>query len=138
MANDLTLRGKKRSELIGYADPMVVHPGDSIQFMVSTEFSEYEAKLVRLIHGDENPEGPGFKTEAVVGFSETLKELSEGEIHERLTSFDLEQTRDDYWRRIYNKTASLFSTAAQSGAILSNLNEEYINAFYKEMVELFK
>lgn len=57
MANDLTLRGKKRSELIGYADPMVVHPGDSIQFMVSTEFSEYEAKLVRLIHGDENPEG---------------------------------------------------------------------------------
>ena len=61
-------------------------------------------------------------------FSETLKELSEGEIHERLTSFDLEQTRDDYWRRIYNKTASLFSTAAQSGAILSGLNEEYINA----------
>ena len=61
-------------------------------------------------------------------FSETLKELSEGEIHERLTSFDLEQTRDDYWRRIYNKTASLFSTAAQAGAILSNLNEEYINA----------
>ncbi|MBI01083.1 MAG: N,N-dimethylformamidase [Chloroflexi bacterium] len=73
MASDLTLRGKKRSELIGYADPMVVHPGDSIQFMVSTEFTEYEAKLVRLIHGDENPEGPGFKTEAVGGFSETLK-----------------------------------------------------------------
>ena len=73
MASDLTLRGKKRSELIGYAEPMVVHPGDSIQFMVSTEFSEYEAKLVRLIHGDENPEGPGFKTEAVAGFSETLK-----------------------------------------------------------------
>ena len=73
MASDLTLRGKKRSELIGYSDPMVVHPGDSIQFMVSTEFSEYEAKLVRLIHGDENPEGPGFKTEPVVGFSETLK-----------------------------------------------------------------
>jgi len=61
-------------------------------------------------------------------FSETLKELAEGEIHERLSSFDLEQTRDDYWRRIYNKTASLFSTAAQSGAILTNLNEEFINA----------
>ena len=73
MAKELTLRGKKRSELIGYSNPLVVHPGDSIQFMVSTEFTEYEAKLVRLIHGDENPEGPGFKTEAVGEFSETLK-----------------------------------------------------------------
>ena len=73
MASDLTLRGKKRSELIGYADPMVVHPGESIQFMVSTEFAQYQAKLVRLIHGDENPEGPGFKTEILEGFSETLR-----------------------------------------------------------------
>ena len=52
---------------------MVVHPGESIQFMVSTEFAEYQAKLVRLIHGDENPEGPGFKTEILEGFSETLR-----------------------------------------------------------------
>ena len=73
MANELTLRGKKRSELIGYSNPMVVHPGDSIQFMVSSEFPEYEATLVRLIHGDENPEGPGFKIKVVEGFTDTHK-----------------------------------------------------------------
>jgi len=69
MTSDLTIRGNKRSELIGYAAPMVTHPGDNIDFMVSTEFAEYESKLVRLIHGDENPDGPGFKAEVIDGFS---------------------------------------------------------------------
>ena len=61
-------------------------------------------------------------------FSETLRELSDGELHERLTSFDLSQTREDYWIRIYNKTASLFSTAAFSGAILGGSDEGDIAA----------
>jgi N,N-dimethylformamidase len=66
-------RGKPRSELIGYATPMVVHHGDTVSFMVSTEAKEYDATIVRLIHGDNNPEGPGFKSETVSGFKKRIK-----------------------------------------------------------------
>ena len=52
-------------ELIGYTDKLSVAPGDSIQFMVSTDLESYNSTLVRLIHGDESPAGPGFKEEIV-------------------------------------------------------------------------
>jgi N,N-dimethylformamidase len=52
-------------ELIGYADRLSVEPGQSIQFMVSTTEPEYDAVIVRLIHGDTNPAGPGAKEEVI-------------------------------------------------------------------------
>src|SRR5262245_29232261 len=52
-------------ELIGYSDKWSVYPGESVRFMVSTDFPTYEAAIVRLIHGDDNPEGPGFKEELI-------------------------------------------------------------------------
>ena len=52
-------------ELIGYSDKFSAAPGETVRFMVSTDLSHYETTLVRLIHGDENPEGPGFKEEVV-------------------------------------------------------------------------
>ncbi len=61
-------------------------------------------------------------------FSETLMELSSGELHERLLSFNWRQTREDYWSRIYNKTASLFTTASLSGAILGGSDEKIVKA----------
>jgi N,N-dimethylformamidase len=45
--------------LTGYADRLSVAPGQTIRFMVSCDAPEYRADLVRLIHGDENPAGPG-------------------------------------------------------------------------------
>src|SRR6266508_1296796 len=57
-----------RRELLGYTDRLSVSPGETIRFMVSSEFPAYEATIVRLIHGDENPAGPGFK-EATVATS---------------------------------------------------------------------
>src|SRR5690348_17393549 len=33
--------------------------------MVSSELPRYRAELVRLIHGDVNPQGPGFKEERI-------------------------------------------------------------------------
>lgn len=54
-------------ELIGYADRLSVAPGEPIRFMISTERLEYESALVRLIHGDTNPSGPGYKEELVPG-----------------------------------------------------------------------
>ena len=53
-------------KLIGYADQIGVAPGETIRFMVSAlEGQAYRAEIVRLIHGDANPEGPGFKSAPV-------------------------------------------------------------------------
>lgn len=52
-------------EITGYADRFSVHAGERIRFMVSTQASRYRAQVVRLIHGDTNPAGPGFKAVAV-------------------------------------------------------------------------
>lgn len=47
--------------LIGYSDTLSAAPGETVTFMVSAEVARYRARLVRLIHGDTNPAGPGFK-----------------------------------------------------------------------------
>ena len=47
--------------IVGYADRLSVQPGETIRFMVSSELPRYRADVVRLIHGDANPNGPGFK-----------------------------------------------------------------------------
>ena len=57
-------------------------------------------------------------------FSETIMELARGELAERASFHDWSQTVDDYFQRIYNKTASLFCTAAQAGGLLSQAPEE--------------
>ncbi len=49
--------------IVGYADHLSVVPGDALAFKVSTVADRYRASLVRLIHGDVNPAGPGFKEE---------------------------------------------------------------------------
>ena len=64
-------------------------------------------------------------------FSQTLGTISSGEISQFRGSFNLNQKREDYFRRIYGKTASLFSLATQSGAILSKASEELV-AIMKE------
>ena len=52
-------------DIVGYADRYSVRAGDTIRFMVSSKLPSYQADIVRLIHGDVNPEGPGFKEEPV-------------------------------------------------------------------------
>jgi N,N-dimethylformamidase len=49
--------------IVGYADHLSACPGDAVAFKVSTIAPTYRASLVRLIHGDTNPAGPGFKEE---------------------------------------------------------------------------
>ncbi len=52
--------------ITGYSDRYSIRPGDDITFYVNSEKGEdYEAKLVRLIHGDTNPDGPGYKEEEI-------------------------------------------------------------------------
>jgi len=59
-------------------------------------------------------------------FTQTLQIISSGELLQTFDAFNLEQTRDHYLERISGKTASLFSLATESGAILSHAPEESI------------
>jgi geranylgeranyl pyrophosphate synthase len=59
-------------------------------------------------------------------FSQTLGTISSGEIGQFRGAFHLERSRENYFRRIYSKTASLFSLATQSGAILGQAPERIV------------
>ena len=48
------------TRLTGYADPLCITAGEPVDFMISGEAAEADIRLVRLIHGDTNPLGPGF------------------------------------------------------------------------------
>ena len=61
-------------------------------------------------------------------FSETLMDLSSGELLEYFNSNNWQQSREDYYDRIYRKTASLFDTSAESGAILSGAPEDTVQS----------
>lgn len=56
----------------------------------------------------------------------TLMVISSGEIAQSRSAFNLEQTRQHYLQRIISKTASLFTLATESGAILSDAPEHAI------------
>jgi octaprenyl-diphosphate synthase len=59
-------------------------------------------------------------------FAQTLQIITSGELAQTFDAFNLEQSRDLYLERISGKTASLFSLATESGAILSQAPEESI------------
>ena len=69
-------------------------------------------------------------------FSETIMELSSGELRERVSAYDPNQTLEDYYLRIYNKTASLFRTAGETGATLSGASDAQIAALREYSREL--
>ena len=52
-------------KVVGYAAELRVRPGESIGFHVSSTEEGYTSRIVRLLHGDDNPAGPGFKAPAV-------------------------------------------------------------------------
>ncbi len=56
-------------------------------------------------------------------FAQTLQTISSGELVQTFDAFKLERTLDQYLERISSKTASLFSLATESGAILSQAPE---------------
>ncbi|MCP3463190.1 LamG domain-containing protein [Bradyrhizobium sp. CCGUVB23] len=53
-------------KIFGYADKISVKPGDTISFFVHADGTNAaQAQLVRLIHGDAHPSGPGYIEEEV-------------------------------------------------------------------------
>ena len=61
-------------------------------------------------------------------FAETIAELARGELHEMVSNWNWPVTVDEYLARIYDKTASLFSTSAESGAVLGGADMKSIEA----------
>jgi len=53
-------------KLFGYTDRISVKPGESLAFHVNADGTDTaEAQLVRIIHGDQHPAGPGFVEQEV-------------------------------------------------------------------------
>jgi geranylgeranyl pyrophosphate synthase len=61
-------------------------------------------------------------------FAKTLMIMATGEIRQDMAAYDSRQTIRDYLHRIGGKTASLFSTACEGGAVVSKAPEEWIAA----------
>ena len=61
-------------------------------------------------------------------FSRTLRLLADGELREIQQAFDWTGGQEEYWARVERKTASLFTTAAVSGAVLGGATEAEIDA----------
>jgi N,N-dimethylformamidase len=86
-------------KVVGYADKLSVEPGSAITFMVSSEPGRFSARLVRLIHGDTNPAGPGYKDAAVAStldgeYDGALQELRPGSYIRTAGSAELDEARD--------------------------------------------
>ena len=61
-------------------------------------------------------------------FAETIMELASGELIEYFNTFNPQQEMERYYDRIFRKTASLFRTASETGAVLSGASEEQVQA----------
>ena len=56
-------------------------------------------------------------------FASTLGDICDGQLREMFQAHRLDQSREEYERRIYGKTASLFAGSAEMGAIIGNAPE---------------
>jgi geranylgeranyl pyrophosphate synthase len=68
-------------------------------------------------------------------FSKTLMTIVNGEVNQLLSS-RCNSNKDDYYRRIYAKTASLFETSTHTAAILSQVTSQQIEIIRKFGYEL--
>lgn len=67
-------------------------------------------------------------TRVVTVFASTLGDICDGQLMEIFDAQRLDQTREEYERRVYGKTASLFAGSAEMGAILGHAPESHIQA----------
>ena len=57
-------------KIVGYSDVMSLRPLEKISFMIScdAEVKSINSRVVKLIQGDCNPKGPGFKEEEISSY----------------------------------------------------------------------
>jgi geranylgeranyl pyrophosphate synthase len=61
-------------------------------------------------------------------FAETLMVICSGELKQQFSDLPTRARRDDYYARIYAKTASLFALATEAAGVLANATEEEVAA----------
>ncbi|MCS7323913.1 MAG: polyprenyl synthetase family protein [Anaerolineae bacterium] len=61
-------------------------------------------------------------------FADTLSVIVAGELQQQFTDFALRATREDYYRRIYSKTASMFVLATTACGVLCEANAAQLEA----------
>jgi geranylgeranyl pyrophosphate synthase len=61
-------------------------------------------------------------------FASTLADICDGQLQEMFNAHRLDQTRAEYERRIFGKTASLFAGAAEMGALIGQAPEPDVRA----------
>ena len=61
-------------------------------------------------------------------FASTLADICDGQLREMFFAHRLDQSREEYERRIFGKTASLFAGSAEMGAIIGNAPENAVQA----------
>jgi len=61
-------------------------------------------------------------------FAQTLMTICSGELKQIFNSQGRVPTREDYYQRIYSKTASLFAASTEAGAVLSGAPEPEVQA----------
>ena len=59
-------------------------------------------------------------------FAETLRVMANGELIQDMSAFEYSPDMQRYFDRIYGKTASLFATAAEGGAIVTGAPEDVV------------
>lgn len=59
-------------------------------------------------------------------FASTLADICDGQLREMFFAHRLDQSREEYERRIFGKTASLFAGSAEMGAIIGNAPESAV------------
>lgn len=63
-------------------------------------------------------------------FSDTLGVIVAGELQQQFTDFALRATREDYYRRIYNKTASMFVLAGTATGVICDATDVQFTALH--------
>jgi len=61
-------------------------------------------------------------------FASTLADICDGQLREMFFAHRLDQSREEYERRIFGKTASLFAGSAEMGAVIGNAPESGVQA----------
>jgi geranylgeranyl pyrophosphate synthase len=61
-------------------------------------------------------------------FASTLADICDGQLREMFFAHRLDQSREEYERRIFGKTASLFAGSAEMGAIIGSAPESAVQA----------
>lgn len=61
-------------------------------------------------------------------FARTIMKICSGQLKELMGAYDWRRTLDDYYEQIDSKTATLFTTSSEGGAILSEAPEEAVRS----------